>query len=69
MKNKYYDVYNSNGVYLTSFGGDEWCWAAKGSLPINEACGGCTGCMIMQAQHYGYDVIENEGEIHWKITE
>jgi len=35
--------------------------ASRGGQPINEACGGCVGCLEIQACHYGY-LIEYDGE-------
>lgn len=34
----------------------EKCDGIRGRQPINEACGGCIGCMEAQAQHWGMRV-------------
>jgi hypothetical protein len=33
------------------------CRAARGLEPINESCGGCAGCMELQAVHYGHELV------------
>ena len=38
---------------------DEGCWGAQHG-PNSERCGGCTSCLVMQSQHYGYIVEEVE---------
>lgn len=55
MKNTYYEVYDGDRL-VTSLGGDNWCYAALGKQPMNESCGGCTGCCIAQAEYYGMTV-------------
>lgn len=32
---------------------DYKCAAARGLEPMNEACGGCAECMLMQSHHWG----------------
>lgn len=35
---------------------DYKCRAQRGLEPMNEACGGCVGCLEIQAIHYGFKV-------------
>ena len=42
---------------------DAGCFGANYG-PDSERCGGCTNCLIMQAQHYGYKIREVEVDEH-----
>ena len=38
---------------------NEWqCSGITGAQPINEACGGCVGCILAQAIHYDAKIEE-----------
>lgn len=39
---------------------DRPCRAQRGLEPMNEACGGCTECLLMQARHAGWIVKESK---------
>lgn len=50
---------------IQEYSDDEFkCRAMKGMEPINEACGGCVGCIELQAIHWGYPV-KYEGELDY----
>lgn len=34
------------------------CLASMGGLPMNEACGGCDKCLLMQCHHWGFIIEE-----------
>lgn len=57
------NVYNPDTKELVQSWSDRdpKCRAMRGLEPINEACGGCVGCMELQAIHYGYH-LEKEYE-------
>jgi hypothetical protein len=57
-----YEIYNPDiGEYCTSIGmNDNKCYGITGRQPINEACGGCVGCQMAQAIHYGYIILNVE---------
>jgi len=55
---KIYVIKNDKGEELTVLQEGRWCYAAQGKEPINESCGGCVGCLVAQAYHWGYTVEE-----------
>jgi hypothetical protein len=39
---------------------NQWqCQGILGGLPINEACGGCVGCILAEAVFYEYEIKED----------
>lgn len=41
---------------------DYQCYGISGRLPINEACGGCVGCLLAQAEYWGYKIVYLEND-------
>lgn len=43
---------------------DEWCYGARTGA-TSEMCGGCQGCLLLQAEHSGfpYAIIEEETDV------
>jgi len=48
-----YQFYDNGKIIQELDMSDYQCFAIKGRVSINEACGGCVGCMLEQAMYGG----------------
>lgn len=56
-REKIYEVLTDDGDVIEVLDlNDHQCAGISGAQPINEACGGCVGCLLAQAVHYNAEI-------------